>query len=323
MTKTIYITSKIPHDGINLLMRQGFLVKVNGSGKRLGRSQLAEVISKFDGIITLIYDKIDDQLIVGASSKLKIISNFGVGFDNIDVLAAKRRGIAVCNTPGVAGESAAEHTFAMILAITKHLLEADKFVRVGKFNLWEPDLFISPQLWGKTIGIIGLGRIGTYVGHIAFGGFKMKILYHDLVRWEDFEMLTEAQYANLDQLLAQADIVTLHIPLTPQTRHMIGKKELALMKNSAILINTARGSVVDQDALIWALGSEQIAAAGLDVFENEPRIAEGLLKSKRVILTPHIASATVETREAMAKIAAENIIDFFEGKTPFGLVKVS
>ena len=323
MVKSIYITSRIPKNGIAFLTKKGFSVKINDSGKNLSRSEIGEVFSKFDGIITLVTDRIDDKLMDLASSRFKIISNFGVGFDNIDVLAARRRGIVVTNTPGVASESVAEHTFALILALSKHLLEADKFIRTGKFGGWDPALFLSSQVWGKTIGIVGLGRIGTYVGHIAFGGFKMNVVYHDILRLEDFEMLTEARYVNLHQLLNLADIVTLHVPLTPQTRHMIGKKELAMMKNSAILINTSRGQVVDEDALAWALNEAKIAAAGLDVFENEPRIPEELIKSKKVILTPHIASATVETREAMAQVAAQNIIDFFEEKTPFGLVKVS
>lgn len=182
--------------------------------------------------------------------------------------------------------------------------------------------FLSDQLWGQTVGIVGLGRIGTYVGHICANGFKMQILYHDIVRSQDFEMLTEAKAVSLEKLLAESDIVTLHVPLASATVHLIGKKELKLMKNSAILINTSRGAVVDEQALVWALENDEVAAAGLDVFEKEPSVAHQLKISSKVILTPHIASATYQTREAMAKIAAQNIIDVFEGKTPFGLVRV-
>ncbi|MBI3282499.1 D-glycerate dehydrogenase, partial [Candidatus Curtissbacteria bacterium] len=184
-------------------------------------------------------------------------------------------------------------------------------------------LFVSPQLWGKTIGIVGLGRIGTYVGHIAYGGFKMNILYHDLVRSGDFEMLTEAKFVPLADLLKQSDVVTLHVPLSAQTRHLIDRRELRMMREGAILINTSRGAVVDEEALVLALREKWIAGAGLDVFENEPIVPSALSTLGNVILTPHIASATLECREVMARIAAQNIIDVFDGKTPFGLVKVS
>ena len=182
--------------------------------------------------------------------------------------------------------------------------------------------FLSTQIWGKTIGIIGLGKIGTFVAQIAFGGLRMKILYFDVSRSEDFELLTEARYCSVDELLKESDIVTLHVPLTPKTHHLISKKELKMMKNTAILINTARGPIVSQEDLIWALKNKEIASAGLDVFEHEPDIAHDLTILDNVVLTPHIASATVETRLSMAKITAENIISVFEGKELFGLVKI-
>lgn len=318
----IFITSHISDIAVNSLRQKGFHVEVN-EGKSLTRLQLKEIFGRFDGILTLMTDKIDEEVIVASRGKLKIISNYAVGFDNIDVLAAKKRGIVVTNTPGVAGESVAEHTIMLILAVAKKLVEADRYVRRGKFLQWDPMLFLSSQVWGKTIGIIGLGRIGTYVGHIASGGFKMEILYHDILQSEDFEMLTEARFVSLKELLEQADFVTLHVPLNPSTRHLIGRAEFKLMKKTAILINTARGAVVDEEALIWALNDKEIAGAGLDVYEHEPQVPHELTTMSNVVLTPHIASATVETREAMAKIAAQNIIDVFEGKTPTGLVKVA
>lgn len=319
----VYITDIIPKEGTDVLKKKGFDVSVNDSHKKLTGIDLKDIFSKYDAVISLIHNKIDADVISAASPKLKVISNFAVGYDNIDTVAAKRRGIIVTNTPGVAGESVAEHTFLLILSVIKKLIEADRYVRSGKFSGWDPNIFLSSQIFGKTIGIVGLGKIGNYVGHIAYGGFRMKILYHDIFRSEDFEMLTEAEYVSLERLLKESDIVTLHVPLLAETRHMIAKKELLLMKNTAILVNTARGAVVDQEALIEALSKNKIAGAGLDVFEDEHHIPHELRVLGNTVLTPHIASATFETRIAMAKIAAQNVIDVFEGKEPFGLVKVS
>ena len=303
--------------------KRGYGVDLNDSGKTLTKSELMEVFSKYDGIITMIYDKIDEDVIRAASGNLKIIANFAVGFDNIDVLSAKKRGVVVANTPGVASQSVAEHTMTLILACQKKLIEADRYVRSGKFEKWDPLLFLSSQVFEKTIGIVGLGSIGMAVGQMAHQGFKMKIFYNDIVRSEDFEMITGAKFVGLETLLSSSDIVTLHVPLTNKTHHLIDKKELALMKKTAIIVNTSRGSVVNQDTLVWALTNGIIAGAGLDVFEHEPKVGHELMTLPNVVLTPHIGSATFETREATAKIAAENIIAVFEGKTPFGLVKVS
>lgn len=321
--QSVYISGIIPDLGVELLRKRGFMVEINKSGRNLTRDELKEAIAKPEAIMTFIFDRIDEEVLGAASPDLKVVSNFGVGFDNIDVLAATRRGIVVCNTPGVAGESVAEHTFALILALSKKLIAADKFVRSGKYSGFDPTLFLSSQVWGKTIGIVGLGRIGTYVGHMAYGGFKMKILYNDIRRSEDFEMLTEAKFVTLERILKEADFVTLHVPLAESTRHMIGKKELSMMKETSVLINTSRGAVVDQEALIEALSKNEIGGAGLDVYEGEHHMPHELRILGNTVLTPHIASATVETREAMAKIAAQNIIDVFEGKEPFGLVKMS
>ena len=319
----VFITSKIPNSGITLLKKKGFSVHKTDSEGPLSNTELMDIFSEYDAVLSSIVDKIDDSIIAKASSKLRIIANYAVGFDNIDVLAAQRKGIVVCNTPGVAGESVAEHTFALILSCLKRIVEADKYVRSGKFHRFDPNLYVAPQLWGKTIGIVGLGRIGTFVASIASGGFKMKILYFDLIRSEDFEMLTEAQFSPLGKLFRESDIVTIHTPLTPQTKHLVSRAEFMNMKNSAILINTARGPIVDENALIWALSEGEIAAAGLDVYEHEPQISHELKILPNVVLTPHIASATEECREEMARISAENIIAVFEGKNPFGLVKVS
>lgn len=317
----VFITTTIPDLARKLLVKKGFSVRLNDSSKPLDHEDLKKVLKEYNAVITSVVDKLDEEILASASNNLKIIANYAVGFDNIDVLAAKRRGIVVTNTPGVAGEAVAEQTFALILACKKQLLAADKYVRMGKFKSFEAMLFAAPQLWGKTIGIVGLGRIGTYVGHIAYGGFKMDILYYDIVSSDDFEMLTEAKFTSLGDLLKQSDVVTLHVPLTPLTRHLISRRELKMMKDDAILINTSRGAVVDEEALIFALREKWIAAAGLDVYEHEPRVPHALSTLGNVVLSPHTASATLECREEMARIAAGNIIDVFEGKTPFGLVK--
>lgn len=319
----VYITSKIPENGIKILQNSGLSVGINNSDKNLSQEELVNVFANYDAVLTLMTDKVDADLLKSASKNFKIISNYAVGFDNIDVLEANRRGIIVTNTPGVASESVAEHAFMLVLACAKKLVEADRYVRLGKYQRWDPMGFISPQVWGKTIGIVGLGKIGTFVAQIAYGGFRMNILYFDLHRSEDFELLTEAKFcSDLNDLLKEADVVTLHCPLNEKTRHLISRDEFKIMKNSAILINTSRGPVVDEEALVWALKEGEVGAAGLDVFEHEPQINQELLTLPNVSLTPHSASATLETREAMSKIAAENIVAVFEGKEPFGLVKV-
>ena len=319
---SVYITSVIPKECTETLQSKGFDVQVNQQNRDLTKKELMDVFSKYDAVITLMTNKIDRDVLSAASKKLKIIANYAVGYDNIDMSFAVRKNITVCNTPGAASESVAEHTFLLIFACAKKVIEADKFVRLGKYQRWDPMAFLSNQIWGKTIGIVGLGKIGTFVAQIAFGGLRMKILYFDILQSEDFELLTEARYCSVDELLKEADIVTLHVPLTEKTHHLISKKELKMMKNTAILINTARGPIVNQEDLIWALKNKEIASAGLDVFEHEPEIPHELTLLDNVVLTPHIASATVETRISMAKISAQNIIDVFEGKEPFGSVKL-
>ena len=323
MMHKVFITGQIEENGTELLKKKGIKVDVLHPGKILTGAYLREIFASYNGVITMVTNKIDEKVLESASPELRIIANYGVGFDNIDVLTARRRGIIVTNTPGVASESVAEHTFALILACSKKLIEADRFVRQGHYHGFDPKAFLSRQVWGQTIGIVGLGKIGTYVGHIAYSGFKMNILYHDIARSEDFEMLTEATFTDMPILLKRADIVTVHAPLTAHTHSLIGKEEFKKMKNTAIFINTARGPIVNQDALVWALKEGEILAAGLDVFEDETDIPSELKILPNVVLTPHSASATFETREAMSRIAAQNVIDVFEGKTPFGLITVS
>jgi len=318
---SIFVCSRIPEEGLVALRANNFQVEVNKNENELTSAELKEALSEYDGIITLVTNKINGEVLASAGKKLRIISNYGVGYDNIDVAAAKKRGIVVTNTPGAASESVAEHTFMLILACAKQVVEADKFVRLGKYKRWDPYAFVSPQVWGKTIGIIGLGKIGTFVGNIAYEGFKMNVLYCDLEKSEDFELLYGAKFCDLKTLLSEADFISIHCPLNDKTKHLIGKEQFKLMKKGAILVNTGRGAIVNEEALIWALSENKIAGAGLDVFEHEPDISEALRLLPNVILTPHSASATLETRIAMSKIAAQNIINVFSGKEPFGLIK--
>jgi len=204
----VYVTDKIPEEGIRSLRQKGFSVEINDTGKNLSIDLLKKVFKNYDAVITLVSDKINTEIISAASSKLKIISNYGVGYDNINVVEANRKGISVTNTPGVASESVAEFTFALILACAKQLTSADKYVRLGKYKRWQPLLYVAPQIWGKTIGIVGLGKIGMLVGQMAYGGFRMNILYHDIVRSEDFELLTEENSKRKKK--AKKDVLTLN-----------------------------------------------------------------------------------------------------------------
>jgi glyoxylate reductase len=282
----------------------------------------------FDALLSLLTDKIDEEVMQAAGPNLKVIGNYAVGFDNIDLPAAKRHGIAVTNTPAPeVAESVAEHTIMLMLGLAHRLVESDAFARAKKYKGWSPTLLMGNDLGGKTLGIVGTGRIGSSVARRAVLGLGMKCLYEDHRRQPELEKTLGAEPASLEQLLQRADVVSLHVPLTPDTRHMISVAEFALMKKTAFLINTARGPVVDEKALLRALRTKRIAGAALDVFECEPSIDCDLtdkleLKSfDNVIITPHTASATIEARQAMSKLAAENIIAVLSGKPPLNPAK--
>jgi len=322
MAKKVFVARPIPEDGILLLRKRGFDVEVNPEDRVLPKEELKEKVAGCDAVLSLLTDKIDGEVLDAAGRQLKIVANYAVGYDNIDVKAATERKVFVSNTPGVLTEAVAEHTFALLLAAAKRIVEADSFTRAGKFKRWEPLGFLGPQIWGKTIGIIGLGRIGSFVAQIARGGFNMEILYHDVKRNEEFEMRFSATYHELPALLKKSDFVTLHVPLIPATHHLISAKELGMMKPTAILINTSRGPVVDERALVEGLKAKKIVGAGIDVYEHEPQLTPGLADLPNIVMTPHTASATHEARGAMSRIAAENIIAALEGKQPPNLVKV-
>lgn len=321
----IYITRKIPENGVNLLKEKGHNVVINPEDKILPREELIAALNgqNYDAVLCLLTDKIDDGIFEAAGKNCKIFANYAVGFDNIDLLSAKSRKIIITNTPDVLTETVAEHTFALILSISHRIAEADKFTKEGKYTGWAPMLLLGSDFSRKTLGIIGIGRIGSLTAKHSFYGFDAKIIYYDTKRNSDFENEFKAEYKeSLDDLLKESDYVSIHVPLTPNTKHLINKKKLRLMKPNGYLINTSRGPIIDEADLVYALQNKIIKGAALDVFEYEPNLTPGLAELPNVILTPHIASATTATREKMSALAAENIIAVLEGHKPLTPVKI-
>ena len=316
----VYIARPIPEVGVNML-KEKYEVEINPESKVLSKEEFKNAVRGTDALLSLLSDKIDGEVLDAAGSQLKIVANYAVGYDNIDIEAAKQRNVLVTNTPDVLTEAVAEHAIALIFSAAKSIVEADKYTRSGQYTQWEPKGFLGPQLTSKTLAVIGLGRIGSMVAEIAHKGLNMNILYYDVKRNEEFESKVDAKYGELDQVLKESDVVSIHVPLLPATKHLLNKEKLSLMKRTAILINTSRGPVVDEKALIDALKSKQIWAAGLDVFENEPVLSPGLVNLPNVTITPHTASATIEARDAMSKMCAENIIAVLSGQTPPNPVK--
>lgn len=281
----------------------------NFEDRVLPKAQLIEKAKGANAIVSLLTDKIDAEVMDKVGPQLKIIANYAVGFDNIDIEAAKERSIIVTNTPEAMTQAVAEHALALMLACARRIVEGDGYVRAGKYDGWEPELLLGPEIAGKTLGIVGIGRIGEALAHIAYHGFGMKIIYHDLEINEEIERTLQANYASLNSLLETSDFISLHVPLNKATQHLIGKTELESMKKTAILVNTARGAIIDEKALIGALKDKSIFAAGIDVFEDESKPSDDLYKLNNVVLTPHIASATNEARACMSECVAENIIE--------------
>lgn len=323
MTK-IFVTRPIPESGIKLLEEKGFEVAVNEGAKDRAATK-EEIIAGVKGceaLLSILTDKIDAEIMDAGLPTLKIIANYAVGFDNIDLPAAKERNLMVTNTPGVLTNTVAEHTFSLILSIAHRISESDRFSRAGKYTAWGPQLLLGSDVMGKTLGIIGLGRIGSQVAHFAVKGFGMKVVYTDRAQNADFEKEFGAKFvATPEELLPVSDFVSIHVPLLDSTRHLMDEKRLKMMKPSAYLINTSRGPIVDEKALAKALKEGWIQGAAIDVYEFEPKITPELLVLDNIILTPHTASATKETRDAMAVLAAQNIIDALEGRMPANLIK--
>ncbi|MBE3577163.1 MAG: D-glycerate dehydrogenase [Limnochordales bacterium] len=293
---------------------------LNEENRPLTPEELLELVRGKDGILTLLTENVTRTVLEAGRPTLKVVSNYAVGYNNIDVQAATELGILVCNTPGVLTEATADLAWALLMAIARRVVEGDRFMRAGRFKGWEPGLLLGADVFGKTLGIVGLGRIGEAVARRA-RGFSMRILYYDARRLEpDQEKILGVTYVPLPQLLSESDYISIHTPLTPETHHLIGEKELRMMKPTAYLINTSRGPVIDEAALVRALRERWIAGAGLDVYENEPAMAPGLAELENVVLLPHLGSATRETRERMAHMAVDNLLAGVRGERPRYLV---
>ena len=317
--KKVFITRKIPIVAEEELKKHNIYVETYQEDNNPSEDLIIEHSKDKDAIISLLSDKISDNFFEKCNS-VKIIANYAVGYNNIDLRSANENKVCVTNTPGVLTNATADLAFSLLLSASRRIVEGDKFCRADKFKGWGALLMLGKELTGKTIGIIGAGRIGQAMGKRAFG-FDMNIIYYNRSAKTDFENKYNAKRVNsLEELLQKSDFISIHIPLTDETRYLIKENEFNMMKDEAVFINTARGDIVNEQALYQALKSGKLFSAGLDVFEKEPLIYEGLLELDNVVLAPHVGSGTVETRDEMAKMAARNIIDFFNGKKPPNLV---
>jgi glyoxylate reductase len=315
----VFVTGEVFKPALDVLKAKAD-VKVWPREKPSPKDEIIREVEHIDGLMCLLTDSIDEE-VIEAGKNLKAISQIAVGYDNIDLKAATRRGICVTNTPGVLTETTADLTWALLMAVARRIVEADEYVRRGDWHIpWGLMMMLGSDVYGKTIGIVGLGRIGLAIARRA-QGFDMRILHHSRTRKPNLERELGIKYVDLETLLKESDFISLHVPLTPETYHMIAEKELRLMKNTAYLINTSRGPVVDEAALYKALKEGWIKGAALDVHEKEATDPDNpLLKLDNVVVTPHIGSASLETRTRMAIMAAENLVSVLEGKVPLNLV---
>ncbi len=314
MTKPkVLLTHHIPDLGVQRL-RAACDLEENADDHKMTPEELRRRIADKAGLVCLLTDKVDDTLLAAAPG-LKVVSNVAVGFDNVDVAAATKRKIVVCNTPGVLTETTADLTWALLMAVARRVVEGDRFMRGGQYREWLPMLLLGGDVHGKTLGIVGMGRIGVAMARRA-AGFAMRVIYYDAVRNERAEQEHGAEFVPLERLLKESDFVTIHTPLLPETRHLINRETLNLMKRTAYLVNTSRGPVIDEAALVEVLHAKRIAGAALDVYENEPAMAPGLADLDNVVILPHLGSASVATRGQMALLAAENCIAVLSGQRP-------
>ena len=309
----IFVTRKIPEPGLKLLLRK-FTLEINPYNRVLTKEEIIKGAQGKDGILCLLTDPIDKD-VINSEPKLKMIASYAVGYDNIDIQAATKRGIPVSNTPDVLTDATAEMAWALLFSVTRRIVEGDTFTRAGRFKGWDPMLMHGQNVSNKTLGIIGAGRIGTDFA-LKSKGFNMHVLYAQRNINELLERELKAKKVDISTLLKSSDFISLHIPLNKETYHLIGEKELKMMKKTAILINTSRGPVIDEQALVKALQEKWIFGAGLDVYEYEPNISGELIKLDNVILQPHSASATIEARTKMAILTAENMIAGLKGEIP-------
>jgi lactate dehydrogenase-like 2-hydroxyacid dehydrogenase len=321
----IYITRHIPEIGINLLRAAGHTVDVSAKDGVLTHAELIHALSQkpYDAVMCLLTDTINTEVFTAVPTA-KIFANYAVGYNNINLDDARTAGVTITNTPGVLTETVAEFTLALMLAVVRRIPEADAFTRTGKFKGWGPELFLGNDLKGKTLGILGAGRIGYEVARRAHFGFGMQIAYYDIAKLPALEKECKATFiSTVEELLAHADVVSVHVPLLPETEHLINAERLAMMKPSAYLINTSRGQVIDEGALVTALTKGTIRGAGIDVYEHEPELTKGLVGLSNVVITPHIASASDETRAKMAQSAAQSIVDFLAGEVPENKISIA
>jgi len=310
----VYITRMIPQETIDELKKLHD-VEVNELDRALTREELLKAVKGRDAIISLLTDTIDGDVLDSAGPQCKIVANYAVGFNNFDLKAATERGVVMTNTPGVLDDATATHAWALLLTTARRISESERYVRDGKWEGWAPMAFIGQDVDGKTLGVAGLGRIGKKFAKKGIA-FDMDIIYTNEHRDLAFEKEFNARFVDKETLLKESDYLSLHLPLLADTKHYIGEKELGKMKPTAILINAARGPLIDEKALVQALKNKVIFAAGLDVFEDEPKLAPGLAELENAVIVPHIASATIQTRLAMGKIAINNVISVLNGEAP-------
>ena len=315
MSKPKLFSTHVLFDELRRRLAEHFDVEYWSGNERPPRPAVLQRVARKDALICLLTEKVDRELLDAAGPNLRIVANVAVGYDNIDVPACTERNVAVTNTPGVLDETTADFTWTLLMAVARRLVEGDRLARSGAWRQWNLDQLCGTDVWGKTLGIIGFGRIGRAVARRA-AGFRMRLIYYSTTRAAaEVERELNAEYMERDRVLQQADFLSLHVPLRADTRGLIGPAELVKMKRTAFLINTTRGPVVQEAALVAALEQGTIAGAALDVFEHEPLISDGL-RRENVVLAPHLGSASIETRTRMAMIAVENVIAFFSGKQP-------
>ena len=311
----VLVTRRLPQEALDRIAARCDMTLYDGEGA-MPRDQLLTKVAGKAGVITLITDQVDEEFLEAAGPQLKVVANYAVGFDNIDVQACTRHGVLACNTPEVLTETTADTAFALMMAAARRVAEGDRYLRSGTRWIWGPLMMLGQDVHHAIVGIVGFGRIGQALARRA-RGFDMRVLYYDMDRPPvEVEQELGAEYRDLEDLLRESDFVSLHTSLTPQTRHLINAARLALMKPTAVLVNTSRGPIIDEQALVQALQQGQIFAAGLDVFEREPQVHPGLLSCDNAVLIPHLGSATVTTRLAMADLAADNLLAALEDRRP-------
>lgn len=318
----IFVTQLIPQAGLEILRRAYPEYQINSEDRVLTPGELSERVRGASAILSLLTDRIGAEVLSAAGPQLKIVANMAAGFDNIDLDAATRRSVMVTNTPGVLTDATADLTWALLFAVARRIPESETYMRAGKFRGWGPLLFLGADITGSTLGIIGAGRIGSAVA-MKSRGFSMRVLYANRSPRPEIEREVGARKVSIEELLGTSDFVSLHVPFSPETKYLINAGSLRLMKKTAYLINTGRGPLVDEAALAAALKDGVIAGAALDVFENEPAVNPELLRLENVVLTPHVGSATIQSRSRMAVMAAENLIAGLAGNRPPNLVNAS